>query len=203
MAFMLGQVRTVVLMLGLTASGAAMAAWPDDKPVEVVVGFAAGGGTDVMARKLLPFLEKRLGGNARFVVLNKPGAGGEIAFTAIARAAPDAYSMGVVNVPGYNFLPMTRKTHYTIDEIRLVARVVDDPGVIVVRNNSPFTTLASVLDAPRKTLPVQSRSAITAQARTGIWPSASSQRPPASSPMRFPIAEQQRRGRTCSAAIWI
>ncbi len=87
-----------------------MAAWPDDKPVEVVVGFAAGGGTDVMARKLLPFVEKRLGGSARFVVLNKPGAGGEIAFAAIARAAPDAYSMGVVNVPGYNFLPMTRKT---------------------------------------------------------------------------------------------
>ena len=150
MAFMLWKVRTVVLMLGLTASGAAMAAWPDEKPVEVVVGFAAGGGTDVMARKLLPFVEKRLGGNARFVVLNKPGAGGEIAFAAIARAAPDAYSIGVVNVPGYNFLPITRKTQYTMDEIRLVARVVDDPSVIVVRNDSPFTSLASVLDALRK-----------------------------------------------------
>ena len=148
--FMLRKVRTAILMLGLTASGPAMAAWPDDKPVEVVVGFAAGGGTDVMARKLLPFVEKRLGGNARFVVLNKPGAGGEIAFAAIAHAASDAYSMGVVNVPGYNFLPMTRKTQYTMDEIRLVARVVDDPSVIVVRNNGPFTTLASVLDALRK-----------------------------------------------------
>ncbi|PSO16952.1 hypothetical protein C7G42_19310 [Bradyrhizobium sp. MOS003] len=137
-------------MVVLTASGAAMAAWPEDKPIEVVVGFAAGGGTDVMARKLLPFVEKRLGGNARFVVLNKPGAGGEIAFTAIARAASDAYAMGVVNVPGYNFLPMTRKTQYTMDEIRLVARVVDDPGVIVVRNDSPFTTLASAVDALRK-----------------------------------------------------
>ena len=148
---MLRKVRTVISMVVLTASGAAMAAWPEDKPIEVVVGFAAGGGTDVMARKLLPFVEKRLGGNARFVVLNKPGAGGEIAFTAIASAAPDAYAMGVVNVPGYNFLPMTRKTQYTMDEIRLVARVVDDPGVIVVRNDSRFTTLASVLDALRKT----------------------------------------------------
>ena len=106
---MLRKVRTVISMVVLTASGAAMAAWPEDKPIEVVVGFAAGGGTDVMARKLLPFVEKRLGGNARFVVLNKPGAGGEIAFTAIASAAPDASAMGVVNVPGYNFLPMTRK----------------------------------------------------------------------------------------------
>jgi tripartite-type tricarboxylate transporter receptor subunit TctC len=80
-----------------------------------------------MARKLLPFVEQRLGGKVKFVVLNKPGAGGEIAFAAIARAAPDAYAIGVVNVPGYNFIPMTRKPSTGMDEIRLIARVVDDP----------------------------------------------------------------------------
>src|SRR5262249_23300977 len=79
------------------ACGSAWAAWPEDKTAEVVIGFAPGGGTDVMARKLLPFVEQRLGGKAKFVVLNKPGAGGEIAFAAIARAAPDGYSLGVVN----------------------------------------------------------------------------------------------------------
>src|SRR4051812_27036941 len=145
------KVQIIAAILGIAAGGPVWAAWPDDKPIEVVVGFAAGGGTDVMARKLLPFVEKRLLGKAKFVVLNKPGAGGEIAFASIARAAPDAYSMGVVNVPGYNFLPMTRKTQYTMDEIHLVARVVDDPGVIVVRKDSPFTTITSVLDALRKT----------------------------------------------------
>jgi putative tricarboxylic transport membrane protein len=127
----------------------AFAAWPEDKPIEVVIGFAPGGGTDVMARKLLPFVEKRLEGRAKFVVLNKPGAGGEIAFTQIARAAPDGYTMGVVNVPGYNFLPMTRKTQYSLDEIRLVARVVEDPGVIVVAADSKFAGLADVLAALR------------------------------------------------------
>src|SRR5262245_56278634 len=89
--------------IGIAACGSAWAAWPEDKAIEVVIGFAPGGGTDVMARKLLPFVEQRLGGKAKFVVLNKPGAGGEIAFASIARAAPDAYAMGVVNVPGYNF----------------------------------------------------------------------------------------------------
>ena len=96
--------RNVVALaasIGVLACGSAWAAWPEDKTIEVVIGFAPGGGTDVMARKLLPFVEQRLGGKAKFVVLNKPGAGGEIAFAAIARAAPDAYSMGVVNVPGY------------------------------------------------------------------------------------------------------
>ena len=111
--------------IGIRGTGPA-AGWPDDKPIEVVIGFAPGGATDVMARKLLPFVEQRLGGKAKFVVLNKPGAGGEIAFAAIQRAAPDAYAIGVVNVPGYNFIPMTRKTQYSMDEIRLIARVVDD-----------------------------------------------------------------------------
>jgi len=138
-----------VAAFGVAACGPAWAAWPDDKPIEVIIGFAPGGGTDVMARKLLPFVEKRLDGKAKFVVLNKPGAGGEIAFTSIARAAPDAYSMGVVNVPGYNFLPMTRKTQYSMDEIRLVARVVDDPGVMVVRAESKFTNLGDVIAALR------------------------------------------------------
>ena len=133
----------------VTASGSAFAAWPEDKPIEVVIGFAPGGGTDVMARKLLPFVEKRLDGKAKFVVLNKPGAGGEIAFTSIARAAPDGYAMGVVNVPGYNFLPMTRKTQYSTDEIRLVARVVEDPGVIVVSAESKFADLSDVIAALR------------------------------------------------------
>lgn len=143
-------IATIMAALpGFAACGPAWAAWPDDKPVEVVIGFAAGGGTDVMARKLLPFVEKRVGGKAKFVVLNKPGAGGEIAFAAIARAAPDAYAMGVVNVPGYNFLPMTRKTQYSMDEIRLVARVVDDPSIMVVRAASKLTNLSDVVAALR------------------------------------------------------
>ena len=139
------KILALLAAFGVAACGSAFAAWPEDKPIEVVIGFAPGGGTDVMARKLLPFVEKRLDGNAKFVVLNKPGAGGEIAFTSIARAAPDAYLMGVVNVPGYNFLPMTRKTQYTMDEIRLVARVVEDPGVIVVPRKANLQISATCL----------------------------------------------------------
>jgi len=143
------KIIALVAAFGFATCGSASAGWPDDKPIEVVVGFAPGGGTDVMARKLLPFVERALGGKAKFVVLNKPGAGGEIAFAAIARAAPDAYSIGVVNVPGYNFLPMTRKTQYTTDEIRLVARIVEDPNVVVVPADSRFKNLQDVVAALR------------------------------------------------------
>lgn len=143
------KIIALVAAFGVAACGPASAAWPEDKPIEVVVGFAPGGGTDVMARKLLPFVERALGGKAKFVVLNKPGAGGEIAFASIARAAPDAYAIGVVNVPGYNFLPMTRKTQYSTDDIRLVARVVEDPNVVVVPADSQFNTLPDVIAALR------------------------------------------------------
>jgi len=144
-------VKKIIALVAILAAsvGSAWAAWPEDKTIEVVIGFAPGGGTDVMARKLLPFVEQRLGGKAKFVVLNKPGASGEIAFASIARATPDAYAMGVVNVPGYNFLPMTRKTQYVMDEIRLVARVVDDPSVIVVPADSKFASLPDVIAALR------------------------------------------------------
>jgi tripartite-type tricarboxylate transporter receptor subunit TctC len=135
-----------VAAFGLAISPA-MAAWPDDKPTEVVVGFAAGGGTDVMARKLLPYVEKRIGGAAKFIVVNRPGAAGEIAVTSIARAAPDGSTIGIVNVPGYNFIPLTRTTQYSTDNLRLVARVVDDPSVIVVSKDSKFDSLRGIVDA--------------------------------------------------------
>src|SRR4051794_14543864 len=83
--------------------GQSFAAWPEDKPIEVVVGFAPGGGTDLMARKLLPFVQKRLGPKAQFVVVNKPGAGGEIANAYVKNAKPDGYTLAVVNVPGFLF----------------------------------------------------------------------------------------------------
>ena len=71
--------RAACLALLACASAGAFAAWPNDKPIEVVVGFSPGGGTDLMARKLLPFVQKRLGGNVQFVVVNKPGASGDLA----------------------------------------------------------------------------------------------------------------------------
>ena len=123
-------VGLVVACLG-TWGAAAMAAWPNDRPLELVVGFAPGGGTDTMARVLGRFMEKRLGDSARIVVINKPGAGGELAAAYVQKARPDGYTLGMINVPGYVFLPMYKKTAYQPDEIRLVARLVDDPAMLV------------------------------------------------------------------------
>ena len=61
----------------LVGIGAAHAEWPTDRPIEMIVAFAPGGGTDVMNRTLAPYIEKELG--AKITILNRPGASGEIA----------------------------------------------------------------------------------------------------------------------------
>lgn len=137
-----------LLLIG--AAPMAHAAWPDDQPIEIVVGFSAGGGTDLMARALAPFIEKRLGGHARVVVLNKPGASGEIANAYVARAKPDGYTLCVVNVPSFNFLPMYKKTQYHTDDFALVARVVNDPTVLIARRDVKANSLKAVVDALKK-----------------------------------------------------
>ncbi|CAM4339270.1 tripartite tricarboxylate transporter substrate binding protein [Bordetella muralis] len=113
----------------------ALAAWPDDRPIEILVGFAAGGTTDVMTRTLAPYIQKHLGGKSQLVIVNRPGASGELAVSHMQRANPDGYTMAVVNLPGYFFLPMYRKAAYDPDQIELVARIVSDPTVLVARKD--------------------------------------------------------------------
>lgn len=134
-----------------TITTPALAAWPDDKPIEVVVGFAPGGGTDLMARKLFPFVQKRLGSKAQFVVVNKPGASGELSNAHVARSQPDGYTLGIVNVPTFLYLPMVRKTQYQVEDFQLVARIVDDPTVLIARAETKVDSLQTVLGVARQT----------------------------------------------------
>lgn len=118
------------------AAGASHAAWPDDRPIELVVGFAPGGGTDVMARLVAQHMEKRLGDKTRIIVINKPGAGGEIAVRYVAAAKPDGYTLGMINAPGFVYLPVSKGAKYKPDDIRLIARLVDDPLLFIKRRGS-------------------------------------------------------------------
>lgn len=140
----------VVAVLGLAIAQTSFAAWPDDKPIEVVVGFAPGGGTDLMARKLLPFVQKRIGGKAQFVVVNKPGAAGEIALGYAAKSKPDGYTLVVVNAPGYVYLPMAKKTQYQPEEFQLISRVVDDPTVLITRTDTTLSSLQTVIGVSKQ-----------------------------------------------------
>ena len=138
-----GWVAAAFAMASLTAQ----AAWPSDTPIGVTVGFAPGGTTDVMVRTLAPFIAKHLGDNASLVVHNRPGASGEIAINSVMRAKPDGYSLVVVNLPGYFFVPMHRKSSYTTKDLTLLARVVSDPTIMVTRKDSKQLDMKQVLSS--------------------------------------------------------
>ena len=148
---MVGLKHLAFAMAAFAISTPLLAAWPDDKPIEVVIGFAPGGGTDSMARKLLPFVQKRLGAGTQFVVVNKPGASGEIANAYVAKAKPDGYTLAIVNVPGFLFLPMSKKSQYQPEDFQLIARVVDDPTILVTRSDGKINALQTVIGVAKQT----------------------------------------------------
>ena len=139
--------RLAALALACAIVPQAQAAWPDDKPIELIVGFSAGGETDVMARALAPYLQKHLGGKATIAVVNRPGASGEIANAYVQRAATDGYTLGVVNTPPMAFVPLYKKTQYDPADFALIGRVVSDPTLLVVRADSPYKDLKQIVAA--------------------------------------------------------
>lgn len=120
------------------------AAWPLDQPLNMIIAYAPGGGTDIVARALIPFLEKQLGDGARINVVNRPGAGGDIGFSAIAAAQPDGYTFGFINTPPIMTIPIERKSAWTWQSFELLGNIVDDPGTFCVHQDSPIKTLAEL-----------------------------------------------------------
>lgn len=141
------KILTAIAITGMTAFPA-LAEFPE-KPIEIIVGYSAGGGTDVMARTVSKFLETALGENASVVVKNKPGAGGQIGFTKVASAKPDGYTLGTFNLPAALALTNDRDADYNVDSFTYLANFVEDPNTIVVRADSEFDTLDAFLAAAK------------------------------------------------------
>lgn len=147
-----GTFRSVVtfaaacLLLGQPAVVNAQTYPVKGKPITLLVGFGAGGSSDAGARILAAGMEKVL--DTKIEVVNKPGASGQIAYTTLAKAKPDGYTFGVINLPGFmvSYLDPDRKAVYSRDSFQPLALQVVDPAVIAVRADSPYKTLKDVLD---------------------------------------------------------
>ena len=133
---------------GLAAPRLAHAAWPADRPIEVIVPYPPGGGVDTMARMVLPAVQAKLPG-ARFVVVNRAGAGGQLGWEAAFTAAPDGFTLAATSVPALVTYPMERTVRYRALDFTYIANVVDDPGGVFVRADSPLRTLADLVAAAK------------------------------------------------------
>lgn len=140
--------KSIAIAAMLVSAGATAAGYPE-KPIELVVGFSAGGGTDVMARTVAPFLEKALGDGATVVVKNMPGASGQIGVTKVATSAPDGYTLGTYNLPGMMARTLDRKAGYSAESFSYLANVVNDPNVIVTSKASGFDTFEKLIKAAK------------------------------------------------------
>ena len=136
------------LSLRLAAGAAALSAssritraqaYPS-RPVRLIVGLAAGGGQDIVARLMGQWLSERLG--RQFIIENRPGASGNLALEAVANAAPDGYTLALLGVnnainaslynkPGFEFLR----------DIAAIAGIMRVPLVMVVHPSFPATTV--------------------------------------------------------------
>ena len=126
----------------------AQTAWPNDRPVEVIVLAAAGGGVDAMTRLVMPLIAQQIPG-MRVVVLNRPGAGGQIGLEATFNAAADGYTLGSTTFPAHNAFPIERQVRYRPLDFTFICNVVEDANCFYVRAESPFRSLPDLVAAAK------------------------------------------------------
>jgi tripartite-type tricarboxylate transporter receptor subunit TctC len=126
------------------AMGPARALDYPTRPVHIVVGYPAGGSTDILARLMGQFLSERLG--QQFVIDNKPGAGNNIATELVANAAPDGYTLLLVNpANGINATLYERLPFDFIRDIVPVGGIIRVPNVMEINPNVPARTVAEFI----------------------------------------------------------
>lgn len=143
--------------LGLLANGVAMTALPawaqSDKPLRIILPVGAGSGVDTIARAAAPFLSKALGGQA-VIVENLAGAGGITGASALAKAAPDGFTIGLVSNNHVINPSVYKKIPYdTLADFTPISVMGATPFVLVVNPNKVAATNVKELIALVKAKP--------------------------------------------------
>jgi tripartite-type tricarboxylate transporter receptor subunit TctC len=134
----------VVAVLLALAGGVAAQAWPN-RPIRMIAVFSAGSSVDIMARTIAPPLGELLGQSV--VVENKGGAGGNIGVDAIAKAAPDGYTIGIGTTGPLAINPhlMAKMPYDALRDIAPVVLLAVGPNVLVVHPSVPAKTIGELI----------------------------------------------------------
>jgi len=149
---MLNHRRHILLAsLAVTASllltPASQASDYPERPIELIVPFAAGGGTDALARAFSVAAQKHLPKGV--IVMNRAGASGSIGWQYMMNAKPDGYTLAVATVE-IVILPHLNLLNATYQDVTPIAQLNADPAAIVVRSDSPYNTVEEFIEAARK-----------------------------------------------------
>jgi len=149
----LGRSRIAVLLSFACAATASFVALPaaaafPDKPIKIVVPFAPGGGTDLVARTMGITMGQELG--QPVIIDNKPGAGTIIGTDAVAKSAPDGYTMVMATVAHVVNPSIQSKLPYNYEKAFAPVMLVGvSPNVLVVRAESPLKSVKDLIDAAK------------------------------------------------------
>src|SRR5216117_157723 len=139
------------ILLGLLFAGSALAQDYPSRPVKMVVPYAPGGATDIIARILGQQLTESLGQS--FIVENRPGASGNLALESVAKAAPDGYTLLVGNVSTNTINENTFAHQLQIKPSRDlvgIAKLVEIPHIIATTAGFPANSVADLVALAKK-----------------------------------------------------
>ncbi len=125
----------------------ALAAGYPERPVELVVPYQAGGGTDVLARAFADASRKHF--SQPIVVVNKPGASGAIGWADVINSKAEGYKLAVMTVE-LTTLPHLGLAKFTHEEFTPIARLNADPAAITVKADAPWNTVEEFLAAAKQ-----------------------------------------------------
>lgn len=141
---MMSPIRRAWWLFALLVAGAACAQDYPNKPVRIIVPFAPGGSTDVLARIMSQKLYERWG--HAVVAENRVGAGGNIGAEVVVRAAPDGYTLLMGGVPHAIGMTLYRKLSYDMTkDLVAIANVATFPQLIVVHPSLPVKNIRELI----------------------------------------------------------
>lgn len=139
---------TALVLAMATTAALAQEAYPS-RPVTAVVGYLPGGAADIVMRKLAAVMAPKF--PAGLIVENKPGAGGSLAVSMLAKAKPDGYQFAFVPNSNLALSPQVNTLSYrSPDAVDAVINIVNFSPVLLVPSNSPYKTLQDLLQAAKK-----------------------------------------------------
>lgn len=109
-----------------------------EKPIELIVPYPPGGGTDTVSRVVENYVNEHL--DEPVVIVNRSGGTGTVGNTEVFHAEPDGYTIGLVTVETLSVQPHFGNTPYTYDSFQPISRVTSEPQIFVVRSDSPWET---------------------------------------------------------------
>src|ERR671918_1740370 len=138
----------VLVVIALIGGGRVEAVFPE-KPVEFTVPFAAGGGSDIMARTIAAIMEQEKILPQPLVVVNRPGASGVLGYMHVGQKTGDPY---VITTATNSFViqPLLGKMKLDYREYTLIAGLALDEFVLIVPANSPHRTVRELIEAARR-----------------------------------------------------